>query len=87
MSVVVNLHESQGRADLVFDWEQTTVVFELKYADKLNQTSSLLKQAVAQIQSRNYGDTLFKRQILWRLAMVFCAESRKLAEVQAVSAP
>ncbi len=83
--VMVNLHESQGRADLVFDWDQTTVVFELKYADKLNQTSSLLKQAVAQIQSRNYGDTLFKRPILWRLAMVFCAESRKLTEVQAVS--
>ena len=42
--VMVNLHESQGRADLVFDWQNTTVVFELKYADTLSQTNSMLQQ-------------------------------------------
>ena len=83
--VMVNLHESQGRADLVFDWQNTTVVFELKYADTLNQTNSMLQQALTQIQTRNYGDTMFKRPKLWRVAMVFCAESRDLAAVQALS--
>ena len=83
--VMVNLHESQGRADLVFDWQNTTVVFELKYADTLSQTNSMLQQALTQIQTRNYGDTMFKRPKLWRVAMVFCAESRDLAAVQALS--
>ena len=83
--VMVNLHESQGRADLVFDWQNTTVVFELKYADTLNQTNSMLQQALTQIQTRNYGDTMFKRPKLWRVAMVFCAESRDLTAVQALS--
>ena len=83
--VMVNLHESQDRADLVFDWQNTTVVFELKYADTLSQTNSMLQQALTQIQTRNYGDTMFKRPKLWRVAMVFCAESRDLAAVQALS--
>lgn len=61
------------------------VVFELKYADTLSQTNSLLQQALTQIQTRNYGDTMFKGPKLWRVAMVFCAESRDLAAVQALS--
>ena len=83
--VVVNNHESQGRADLLFDWQNTTVVIELKYAHKLSETSGLLQQAVAQVLDRNYGDTLVQRPLLWRIAMVFCAEAREITDVQVVS--
>ncbi len=83
--VVVNHHESQGRADMLFDWQHTTVVIEFKYAHKLSETSALLQQAVEQVKDRDYGDTIAQQPYLWRLAMVFCAESRKITNVQVVS--
>lgn len=83
--VIVNHHEAKGRADLLFVWQQTTVVIEFKYAHKLTDCDNLLQQAVAQVLDRNYGDTFAQRQHLWRLAMVFCAESREISAVQTVS--
>ncbi|MBU3844371.1 MAG: ATP-binding protein [Candidatus Anaerobiospirillum pullicola] len=83
--VTVNHHESHGRADLLFDWQHTTVVIEFKYAHKHSETSDLLKQAVEQILDRNYGDTFAQQPHLWRLAMVFCAESHEITDVQVVT--
>ena len=37
------------------------------------------------IKDRDYGDTIAQQPYLWRLAMVFCAESRKITDVQVVS--
>ena len=82
--VVVNHHESHGRADLLFDWQHTTMVIEFKYAHKRSETSELLQQAVEQVLDRNYGDTFAQQPHLWRLAMVFCAEAREITDVQVV---
>ena len=84
--VVLNLHESLGRPDVLFDWQDTTVVIELKYAHTQGKVKDLLKQAVKQIRNKKYGETYESRPILWRLAMVFCAESRKITAVQVVKA-
>ena len=83
--VTVNKHESLGRPDVLFDWQDTTVVIELKYAQTRGTTQSLLRQAVKQIRDRKYGETFDRRPYLWRLAMVFCAEDREITKVQVVS--
>ena len=83
--VDLNKHEALGRPDVLFDWQDTTVVIELKYAQTKGDTQKLLQQAVQQIRNNKYGETYERRPILWRLAMVFCAESRKITDVQVVS--
>ncbi|MBU3845333.1 MAG: ATP-binding protein [Candidatus Anaerobiospirillum pullicola] len=84
--VDLNKHEALGRPDVLFDWQDTTVVIELKYAQTKGDTQKLLQQAVQQILDKKYGETYDRRQILWRLAMVFCAEAREITDVQVVSA-
>ena len=85
VKVDLNKHESLGRPGVLFDWQDTTVVIELKYAQTRGTTTSLLKQAVKQIRDKKYGETFDRKPFLWRLAMVFCAEDREITKVQVVS--
>ena len=83
--LVLNQPEALGRPDVLFDWQDTTVVIELKYAQTRGTTQKLLQQAAQQIVDNKYGETFARRPILWRLAMVFCAETREITDVQVVS--
>ena len=78
-------HELLGRDKLLFAYQDTTVLIAFAYAQERSESSALLSQAVKQIRAKKYGK-IFKRRLgLWRLAMVFCAESREITDVQVVS--
>ena len=78
-------HKLWGRDELLFAYQDTTVLIAFVYAHKRSESSVLLPQAIKQIRAKKYGKTFKRRPFLWRLAMVFCAESREITDVQVVS--
>ena len=68
--VYAEMQNSKGRADLTVEIGSRRIVFELKYAKGEEKCSKKLEEAVAQIQARDYGNIMPKKELL-RIAMVF----------------
>lgn len=68
--VLTEVQSAEGRADLVLEYEHRRIVFELKYAETEADCEKKLQEAIEQIKSRRYGDTLPAKSVL-KLALVF----------------
>lgn len=71
ISTAVERENARGRSDLELDFPRRRVVIELKFVRDSAAAASALDDAVAQIKSRAYGDTLLLKTELVCLAMVF----------------
>ena len=76
-------HSSKGRSDLEVFLANRRVVFEFKYSRRPEEEAALLKEAVEQILSKQYGYDLDSRPLL-RIALVFSAADRRLTRFQEV---
>ena len=73
--VQTEVQSSAGRSDMILEYEQRRLVFELKYAETEAESEKKLQEAVEQIKSRRYGDTLPAKPVL-KLALVFNGDSK-----------
>ncbi len=84
--VLSELHEANGRADLIVNTGKRRIVFEFKYANNDTEAKSKLSEAIEQIKSRDYGNVLPVKNELIRIATVFNAdpEVRAFSQYQLV---
>ena len=68
--VRTEVQSAAGRSDIVLEYENRRVVFELKYAEKEADCESQLQEGVKQMKSRRYGVLLPKKDVL-QIALVF----------------
>ncbi|MGN1281092.1 MAG: PD-(D/E)XK nuclease domain-containing protein, partial [Succinivibrio sp.] len=68
-------YSSKGRADMVIDLGRLRMSFEFKYAHNETEAKVKLTEAVEQIQSRDYGNTLPQKELL-RIAAVFNSDPK-----------
>lgn len=73
----------KGRSDLDVEIADRYWVFEFKYAKTRKEVDAKLCEAVEQIQSRRYGETMHGKTLI-RMALVFCGEDRQFAAFQEV---
>lgn len=78
-------HELWGRDKLLLTYQGTTVLIAFAYAQERSESSALLPQAVKLAQDSLLFDAADQGALVWRLAMVFCAESREITDVQVIS--
>ena len=64
------VQSASGRSDIVLEYENRRVVFELKYAENEADCQAQLREAVNQIRTRRYGDQLPEKDLL-QIALVF----------------
>ena len=74
--VLSEVHEAKGRADLIVNTDNKRIVFEFKYAKEETEAKAKLSEAVEQIKTRDYGNTLPKKAELIRIAAVFNADPK-----------
>lgn len=78
--VQVNEHQLSGRPDLCADSDflKTSLIFEFKCVNTTAQSEldKVLQQAVEQLQSRHYGQTINHYPKMLRIAMVYSTNSR-----------
>ena len=74
--VLSEVHEANGRADLVVNTDNRRIVFEFKYAKNETEAKSKLLDAVEQIKTRDYGNIVPKKTELLRIATVFNADPK-----------
>ena len=68
--VRTEVQSASGRSDIVLEYENRRVVFELKYAENEADCQTQLREAVNQIRTRRYGDQLPEKDLL-QIALVF----------------
>ena len=68
--VRTEVQSASGRSDIVLEYENRRVVFELKYAENEAGCQAQLMDAVNQIRTRRYGDQLPEKDLL-QIALVF----------------
>lgn len=69
---------SQGRCDLVIQTLYRKIAIGIKFAQDEKEIDPKLNEAIEQIKSRNYGDTMINMKLL-RIALVFNGKDRKIA--------
>ena len=74
--VLSEVHEANGRADLVVNTDNRRIVFEFKYAKNETEAKSKLLDAVEQIKTRDYGNIVPNKTELLRIAAVFNADPK-----------
>lgn len=75
-NVITERHQAKGRPDLMVETNNRRIVFELKYAQNETQAQEKLKEAIAQIKERDYGNIVPKKDELLRIATVFNADPK-----------
>ena len=71
LDVRVEQHNSKGRSDIVVNFRNRRVIIELKFSKDGKDSQSLLKEAVNQINAKEYGtENLCNRELL-KIACVF----------------
>lgn len=80
----VEVHNHRGRSDLEVKAGNKHWVMEFKVARKGQNADSLLKEAVDQIRSQNYGDS-HRSEELRRLALVFSVEKREFVRWEEIA--
>ena len=68
--VRTEVQSATGRSDIVLEYENRRVVFELKYAENEADCEALLREAVNQIRTRRFGDQLAEKALL-QIPLVF----------------
>ena len=80
----VETHNAFGRSDMEVDVGNRHWVFEFKYADNNASVSTLLKQAVKQMQTQHYGNDLRSSTVM-RVVLVFSKKDRRFVAWQEVT--
>ena len=76
MEAKTKVREAKGRADLIVETDNRRIVLELKFAQNDKEAKIKLKEAVEQIKSRDYGNTIPVKKELIRIAAVFNADTK-----------
>ncbi|WP_202107631.1 AAA family ATPase [Succinivibrio dextrinosolvens] len=77
LDVRAEQENSKGRSDILVNFDTRRVILELKFSETGRDVDSLLKDAVSQIKSREYGfENLGDRELL-QIACVFDASKDK----------
>lgn len=79
LNPIVEHHNAKGRSDLEVKVGVRYWVFEFKVCNSENDGKELLKEAILQLQRKEYGLQELEEQIL-RVALVFSLEKRKFIE-------
>ena len=65
------VHEANGRTDLIVETDNRRLIFEFKYVENEDDAENKLKEAALQIKERDYGSIVPLRNELLRIAAVF----------------
>jgi len=79
----VEVHNAHGRSDMEVEVGDRHWIFEFKYADTDSEVEALLKEAVEQMKTQHYGESLSGRQPI-RVALVFEGQQRRFVAWQEV---
>ena len=71
VDVCAESHSSKGRSDLKIERENRRIIIELKYGSNEKEAKQKLSEAIEQIKSRDYGNTLPVKTELLRIAAVY----------------
>lgn len=74
---IVEKHSALGRSDLEFSVGSRYWVLEFKYARSDESVPILLKEAVSQIESKQYGPAICQKTLI-KVALVFSEEKRQI---------
>lgn len=74
VDVYAESHSSKGRSDLKIERENRRIIIELKYGSNEKEAKQKLSEAIEQIKSRDYGNTLPVKTELLRIAAVYNSE-------------
>ena len=75
-NVFSEIHQAKGRADLVIETNKRRIVIEFKYAKDETEAKEKLSEAIEQIKTRDYGNTVPRKDELLRIAAVFNADPK-----------
>ena len=75
-NVFSEIHQAKGRADLVIETNKRRIVIEFKYAKDETEAKAKLSEAIEQIKTRDYGNTVPRKDELLRIATVFNADPK-----------
>ncbi|MBO6258584.1 MAG: PD-(D/E)XK nuclease domain-containing protein, partial [Succinivibrio sp.] len=76
VEVIAEQHNSKGRSDLLINLKNRRIVLELKFSADGKNSEALLKDAVNQIEDKEYGiENLGSRELL-KIACVFNGETK-----------
>ena len=75
-NVFSEIHQAKGRADLVIETNKRRIVIEFKYAKDETEAKAKLSEAIEQIKTRDYGNTVPRKDELLRIAAVFNADPK-----------
>ena len=80
IEATVNRHESLGRPDFAFNYENFSVIIENKFVhkDTLEKLNHILDEALEKIKKRDYGNNLQNQTRLWRIALVYSQEKKAI---------
>ena len=70
-------HSAKGRSDLELEYDERRLVIELKYAEGEKACAKALCEAVEQLKSRDYGNTLPLKEQIYKVALVFDGSADK----------
>ncbi|WP_298745154.1 AAA family ATPase [uncultured Sutterella sp.] len=73
------MHNAYGRSDLELDVGNKRWVFEFKFATKKFEVDKKLAEAAHQMEARHYGEARLGSRELIRVALVYCAETRRFS--------
>ena len=79
----VEVHNTHGRSDMEVEVGDRHWIFEFKYAGTDSAVETLLKEAVEQMKTQHYGESLSGRQPI-RVALVFEGQQRRFVAWQEV---
>ena len=79
----VEENNAHGRSDMEVEVGDRHWIFEFKYAGTDSAVETLLKEAVEQMKTQHYGESLSGRQLI-RVALVFNGQERRFSAWQAI---
>ena len=75
-NVSSEVHQAKGRADLMIETNKRRIVIEFKYAQNETEAKAKISEAVEQINTRDYGNIVPRKDELLRIAAVFNADPK-----------
>ncbi len=84
VNISVEVQNSKGRSDMQLELDNRRIVLELKFVKDSREVQEKLAEAVAQIKTRDYGNTLPLKSDLLRIAMVFDANIKEFVAFESV---
>ena len=75
-NVFSEIHQAKGRADLMIETNKRRIVIEFKYAQNETEAKAKLSEAIEQIKTRDYGNTVPRKDELLRISAVFNADPK-----------